>query len=211
MVKEIQSWFRSALLDWSTEHLRDFPWREADRTLYEVFVAEFFLTQRPAENVASVYPEFLRRYPSLDDLDTATQDELVEFIRPLGFYNLRAEALTQIAAEYDTLPETVDELVALPRVGTYVANATLCFARGLPRPIVNRNVDRVYGRVFGTRWPDTREEQIDFAADLIPEDTPRRYNLTLLDFGAAVCTPDPSCEICFATEHCEYYRDEVTT
>jgi A/G-specific adenine glycosylase len=195
MVKEIQSWFRSALLDWSTEHLRDFPWREADRTLYEVFVAEFFLTETPAENVASVYPDFLRRYPSLDDLDTATQDELVELIRPLGFYNLRAEALTQIAAEYDTLPETVDELVALPRVGTYVANATLCFARGLPRPIVNRNVDRVYGRVFGTRWPDT----------------PRRYNLTLLDFGAAVCTPDPSCKICFATEHCEYYRDEVTT
>lgn len=207
MSSEIRRRFRTDLFEWGAENYREFPWREPDRTLYEVFVAEFFLTQTPAENVETVYPEFVDRYPSLGAIDDASADELRDLIRPLGFYNMRTEALKQIAADNDTLPEEPSELETLPRVGQYVANATVCFARERPLPIVDRNIERIYSRVFGELWPETPEGQTEFAADLVPESAPRVYNLALLDFGAAVCRPEPQCESCFATAYCDYYRE----
>lgn len=198
--------FRSALLEWAEGNLRDFAWRDTDRSLYEVFVAEFFLTQTPAENVSGVYPKFLEQFPDLQTIDRATKEEIVAVIEPLGFYNMRAEALKTIAAERSELPETVDELTELPRVGHYVANATLCFSRGEPLPIFDRNVERVYSRVFATEWPGAESEQISFAEKLLAEDDPRTYNLALLDFAAAICRPSPLCDQCFANDYCEYYE-----
>ncbi|WP_237718915.1 HhH-GPD family protein [Halogranum rubrum] len=174
-----------------------------------MFVAEFFLTQTPADNVASVYPEFITRFPSLRSIRTADEGELADVIEPLGFQNLRAEALRAIAADYDDLPRSVDELSSLQRVGPYVANATLCFAFNRRLPIVDRNVDRVYRRVFDDRWPRTKSEQWETALELVPESDPKRYNLALRDFGAAVCTPDPRCEACFANKYCAYYQENV--
>jgi A/G-specific adenine glycosylase len=201
--------FRSDLLSWVATNTREFPWRDSERTLYEVFVAEFFLTQTPAENVADVYPTFLGRFPSLESVAETGADALEETIRPLGFQRMRAEALAQIAAEYESLPETSGELQMLPRVGPYVANATLCFALERPLPIVDRNVNRVYGRVFGDEYPDTDAARREFAERLLPDEgsDARRYNLGLLDFGAVVCTRrNPVCETCFANEYCVYYR-----
>jgi A/G-specific adenine glycosylase len=152
--------FRSALLEWAEGNLRDFAWRDTDRSLYEVFVAEFFLTQTPAENVAGVYPKFLEQFPDLQTINRATKEEIVAVIEPLGFYNMRAGALKTIAAERSELPEKVDELTELPRVGHYVANATLCFSRGEPLPILDRNVERVYSRVFATEWPEGESEAL---------------------------------------------------
>jgi A/G-specific adenine glycosylase len=205
MISDSAERFRAGLLDWAEDGLREFPWRDPDVSLYEVFVAEFFLTQTPAENVARVYPVFLDRFPSLTAIGDADEEALRSTIEPIGFHNMRAEALARIGAENDALPRTVDGLEALERIGPYVANATLCFAFDRPLPIVDRNVDRVYGRVLGEEWPDGTTAQWEVAAQLVPEEAPKRYNLALLDFGAAVCRPDPRCKSCFATNHCEYY------
>ncbi|MEE6211093.1 hypothetical protein U3A55_13165 [Salarchaeum sp. III] len=206
----IREQFRTHLLNWGQDNIRSFPWREPDRTLYEVFVAEFFLTQTPAHNVATVYPRFLSQFPSLDAIRSATESELVEIIRPLGFYNMRASALKQIAETNDTLPDTPSELEKLPRVGEYVANATVCFTYDTPLPVLDRNVNRVYSRVFGDEWPDGHSDQLRFTADLVP-DAARLYNFALLDFGATVCTPDPRCNRCFANSYCAFYRDHSLT
>lgn len=63
MVTDRQARFRSALLNWGQEHQRGLPWRERNRSFHEVFVAEFLLTQTPAENVATVYPRFVDQFP----------------------------------------------------------------------------------------------------------------------------------------------------
>ncbi|MFC7237030.1 hypothetical protein ACFQS4_02095 [Saliphagus sp. GCM10025317] len=204
--------FRQGILQWAEDNLRDFPWREPDRTLYEVFVAEFFLTQTPAENVRSVYPDFLSKYPTIERLEEAPQDEIEEVIEPLGFQRMRAEALTRIADRVDTLPADEDELLELPRVGPYVANATLCFALDQPRVIADRNVVRVYDRVFREEFPEKESERREFATEMLPEDgsVARTYNLALLDFGALVCTKrSPRCASCFANEYCSYYRSST--
>lgn len=204
--------FRRDLLAWADRgNLREFPWRDLEKSIYEVFIAEFFLTQTPAENVAEVYPEFVAKYPSLAALENTTSDELAEVISPLGFQRMRAEALTEIAAQNERLPTDRQSLLALPRVGPYIADATLCFGARERRPIVDRNVARIYDRVFGDDWPNDDARQRTFAAAMLPDGATavRRYNLALLDFGAEICTKrSPSCDSCFASDYCKFYRAE---
>jgi A/G-specific adenine glycosylase len=203
--------FVSDLLSWSETNLRTFPWRDRERPLYEVFVAEFFLTQTPAQSVDRHYRGFLRNYPDLRAIRGASVDELETAIKPLGFQRMRAEALVSIASDYEELPKRSNELQKLPQVGPYVAAATLCFAEERPLAILDRNVDRVYGRVFGSEYPDGQTERIDFAQSLLPDVgvEARRYNLALLDFGASLCLKrNPRCTECFASEYCSYYRSE---
>lgn len=200
--------FRSDLLMWSEDNYREFPWRDPDDSLYEVFVAEFFLTQTPAENVAVVYPEFLTRFPSLHAIDRTDRTELIEALKPIGFYNMRADALKEIALEYDVLPATVEGLSTLPRVGPYVANATICFALEERLPILDRNVIRVYERLFGDQFTEEEAERREFAREILPEtgSETRDFNLALLDFGSLICRKiDPKCGSCFANDYCHYY------
>ncbi|ELZ68570.1 HhH-GPD family protein [Haloferax prahovense DSM 18310] len=198
--------FRVGILEWSEDNVRRYPWRDPESSLYEVFVAEFFLTQTPAENVAQVYPKFLSQYPSLEAVRRSDVASLADAIEPLGFQNIRSEALFTIASEYDSLPTDPTDLRELPRVGEYVANATACFALDAQIPILDRNVDRIYSRVFADEWPESPSEQTEFAAHLLPEGEARKYNLALLDFAAAICTPEPRCSECFANEFCMYYQ-----
>lgn len=194
-------------MSWAEDGLRSFPWRDQGATLYGVFIAEFFLTQTPAGNVADTYPRFLRQFDSLRAIDEASEAELSDAIEPLGFNNMRASALKRIASEHDELPRTSEELQNLPRVGPYVANATLCFALERRLSIVDRNVVRVYERVFGSEFPEDSGRQEEFATQMLPESgtDARAYNLALLDFGAAVCQKrEPQCEECFASGYCTY-------
>lgn len=206
MLSEAERRFQADLLEWGEENRREYPWREPDRTLYEVFIAEFFLTQTPANNVAAVFPKFLERFPTLDAISEVSEDELVKVIEPLGFQNMRAGALKQIALIHDHLPTEPEPLMELPRVGQYVANATLCFARGERLPVLDRNVERVYSRVFRDTWPETEADKLTFTQRLVP-DKARAYNLALLDFGALVCQTEPLCEQCFANEYCIYFQE----
>jgi A/G-specific adenine glycosylase len=204
---DVAAKFRDGLLNWAEENIRDFPWKDPNASMYEVFIAEFFLARTPAENVASVLPEFVNRYPSLSAIEEADQEELASVIEPLGFYNMRAEALLEIASQQETLPKDVESLASLPQVGPYVANATLCFALHRPCPIVDRHVVRIYRRVFGEAFPENDTERRRFAAEILPTDggRARTYNLALLDFGAQVCqSAKPRCKECFASSFCEY-------
>ncbi|MEZ3145539.1 hypothetical protein [Halobaculum sp. MBLA0143] len=198
---------RRTLLSWADDGPREFPWRDRSRSFYEVFLAEFLLTQTPAENVADVYPELCDRYPDLDSLARASESELESALEPLGFQRMRAAALSEVAATHDSLPRDGDELRELPRVGPYVADATRCFALAESVPIVDRNVVRVYERLSGEEFPTADAERRSFAAELLPSDgeRARTYNLALLDFGATVCTKrEPACPSCPLRERCEY-------
>lgn len=202
--------FRERLLEWSEDNERSFPWRESDASVYEVFMSEMFLRRTRSDVVESFIPEFLERYPDIGSLREADVEVLADVIRPMGLQNKRARGLVQLADELegDSIPTGLEKLLELPQVGPYVANATLCFALDEQRPIVDRNVDRIYHRLFGQDWEELGEtERWRFADEMLPEGEARRFNLALLDFGAAICAaPEPNCEDCFANDHCDYYR-----
>lgn len=202
--------FREDLLEWAEEHIREFPWRDPSITMYEMLMSEFFLSRTRAEVVARVIPDFLDSFPDLEALREASEDEIAAVIRPTGLQNRRAKALKEIAEELEgEVPRDVEALQSLPRVGEYVAHATLCF--GLERPlfIKDTNVTRVFQRVLGDDWPEDDGEQATLLQELVPEESPRLYNLALLDFGAEICTArSPRCEECFANAYCSYYEEK---
>jgi len=117
---------------WAEYKVRSFPWRDRLTTFYETFIAEFFLTQTPADNIAGVFTEFVDRFPSLGAIDRADREDLEDAIESLGFQRIRSEALSEIAASRDEVPQTPEELTDLPQVGPYVANATACFNLEVP-------------------------------------------------------------------------------
>lgn len=204
--------FREELLGWYEANGRSFPWRDDDASFYEVFISEMFLRRTRADVVESFLPEFFAEYPDMDSLRQAKVEELAEIIRPMGLQNTRSKGLIELAEvlEGEDLPTESEELLELPQVGPYVANATLCFAMEEQTPIVDRNVDRIYRRLLGEQWEGLPEtERWELADELLPQGKARSYNLALLDFAAMVCTAsDPDCESCFASGYCSYYRSE---
>lgn len=211
MPKAKRTQFRENLLEWSVENTREFPWRQSGVTRYEMLMAEFFLARTRASVVARVFPDFIERFPNLGALRDANESEIADVIRPTGLQNRRAQALKELAAtlEGDEIPDEPDELKELPRVGDYVANATLTFGENEPLPILDTNVRRIYRRIFGDNWPDDEGEQWELSSRILPDREARQYNLALLDFGSEVCSAQaPSCEECFAREYCCYYQGQ---
>lgn len=203
--------FREDLLGWSESNLREFPWRDPERSPYEVMIAEILLQRTRADNVVPIYEEFLKRYPDFDALTRSSTEEVAELLQPLGLQNRRAESLLDIASQIDgtAIPETREELMELPHVGLYVSGATLSFGFDRPAAIVDSNVMRVYERVFDIEEKRPRNDELwAFAERVLPDDHHRQYNLAILDFGALICTASsPRCEECFARSYCSFYQD----
>lgn len=200
--------FRSTLLNWGSDNLRSFPWRKTTNP-YEVLIAEILLQKTAAEKVEPIYEEFLSTYPSPAELAEADRDELADIIYSLGLQNQRSKALVSIGQTLQNrgVPDDAERLLELPYVGRYAANATLCFAFGEPRPIVDANVVRIYNRIFDTDFNYRDEAAWQFAAEILPEDNAWEFNLAILDFAAEICAPKtPNCEECFFTDQCSYYR-----
>ncbi|MCK6556593.1 DNA glycosylase [Candidatus Binatia bacterium] len=172
------------------------------------------LRRTRADQVVGVYEEALRRYPTMDDLAAADPDEVRGVLRPLGLA-WRADDVVSLAREVAAryggrVPGDVEDLKSLTGVGDYVANAVACFAGREPRGIVDTNVVRLIGRIFGLPTdPEARRrkpvrEAIDACLD---RRHPQQYNYAILDFAAAVCTPSrPRCAACpFRTSgRCDY-------
>jgi A/G-specific adenine glycosylase len=204
---------RRAFIDYSKANLRVFPWREANTSPYHLLLAELLLIQTKAADVARVWPVLIERYPTPEPLACSRSRSLANLLQPLGLQNQRATALRTLAAhiikEWDgQLPSTLLDLLSLPHVGLYAATALSCFAYGRRVPIVDANVLRVLGRIFGL--PMQRElrrsrQAWAIAWALLPRRKVAQHNYALLDFAAQICTPRlPHCDACHIRAYCSY-------
>lgn len=205
--------FRSKLLQWGEKNRRDFPWRRSEDP-YNVLVAEILLQRTLAQKVVPVYKELISRWPTPEELAVTDVGEVSDVLEPLGLQNRRAKALVEIGRRLSKsgVPRSEEELLDLPFVGRYAANATLCFAFGESCPVVDVNVVRIYGRVFGSDWESDQDIRAwEFAEEMLPDGQTQECNLSLLDFGAAVCTSsNPSCSVCPLTEICEFFQTDTS-
>lgn len=204
--------FRRRLLRWFRTGRRSFSWRRR-RGAYETLVAEMLLRKTDAAKVAAVYDGFLAAYPTPRRLALADEEQLREELRDLGIADrarlLRLTAEQICARHGGRVPGTLPDLMRLPGVGRYSANAVLCFARGQRAPLVDTNVIRVLERVFSISSPKPRPHEDlalwERAAELVPEEGAASYNRALLDFAAKVCTArSPRCEQCPLHTICDY-------
>ena len=205
--------FQRRLLAWYAAHGRDLPWRRT-RDGYRVLVSEIMLQQTQVDRVLPKYREFLRRYPTVQELAAADVNEVRRLWYPLG-YNVRPVRLHAIAREtvaryHGRLPADERALRALPGIGRYTAGAIRAFAHGHDAAILDTNVRRVLGRVFlgPRRLARVRGQKAwwDLAEALVPRGRAYDFNQALMDFGATWCTPrKPRCAPCPMRGFCAAY------
>lgn len=203
-------WFRHQLSLWATENLREFPWR-CTTDPYKIFIAELLLQKTGAVTVVLVYNAFLNQYPTLKDLGTATLAEISLLLKPLGL-RFRAERLHEsvqtILTDYaGIIPNTEAQLLALPGVGKYTARAICSQAYLQPLAVLDTNVARIFERFFGLHGSRVKSRcklLWQAAEQVAPKQEVGKWNLTLLDFGAAVCMArNPNCDRCPLSSKCD--------
>jgi len=203
---------RTALLQWFGHSARQFPWRY-DTNPYHVLIAEMMLRRTQARQVAPVYKEFLRKFPDVRSLHLAANDDVRATLYPLGL-KWRAENFKALANELTVrfqgeLPHTRRELLSLPGIGPYVADAIRCFAYGETVTLADTNTVRVAARYFGFDYnaESRRKPQVvDAVTQLIEPESPVSANYALLDFAAQICrAASPLCSQCPLASRCNYF------
>ena len=195
----------SHLMTWYEGHGRSLPWRKSSDP-YHVWLSEVMLQQTRVDTVIPYYLRFLSRFPDVKTLAEAPLEEVLKTWENLGYYrrahNLHQAAGTIMARFGARIPETMDDLTALPGVGSYTAAAILSIAFGEAVAAVDGNIRRVICRLFAiTDAPEAPAVQKRILADaqsLMPTDgRAGSFNQALMDLGAVVCTPRaPHCDSC---------------
>ena len=207
------NWFRQRLSEWAASNLRDFPWRQTTEP-YSIFVAEFLLQKTVATTASPIYEAFLVRYPTLDALAVASVEDVALLLQPLGL-SFRAERLCNsakiIADKYGgSIPTSEAELLLLPGIGKYTARSICANAFGQPAAVLDTNVARIVERFFGLQGERVKSRckiLWSVAEAIAPDKEVGRWNLTLLDFGAVICTArKPRCAECPLQEKCSYLQ-----
>ena len=201
--------FALTLLKWFRENGRELPWRQTHDP-YAIWLSEIILQQTQVKQGWAYWERFMRHWPTVEALASATEDEVLREWQGLGYYS-RARNLHFAAKQIVTLghfPDTIDDIKRLKGVGDYTAAAIGSIAFGLPAAVVDGNVYRVLARHFGVDTPiNTNEGKKTFATlaqSLLPEREASAYNQAIMDFGAVQCTPQsPDCGSCPLIESCE--------
>ena len=204
--------FTSSLLGWYAQNRRSLPWRETIDP-YAIWLSEIILQQTRVGQGMDYWQRFIEKWPTVELLAAATEDEVLRMWQGLGYYS-RARNLHVAARQIVSLghfPETYDEIRALKGVGDYTAAAIASFAFGCPRAAVDGNVYRVLSRVFGIDTPiNSTEGKTVFASlaqSLLPSRQAADFNQALMDFGSVQCSPkSPRCTECPMQEFCVAYR-----
>ena len=210
--------FTTTIVQWFRENGRVLPWRETHDP-YAIWLSEIILQQTRIEQGQPYWERFVKRWPKVEDLAAATEDEVLREWQGLGYYsrarNLHAAA-KQIVAR-GGFPTTIEGLRQLKGVGDYTAAAIGSIAFGLPAAVVDGNVYRVLSRHYGIATPiNTTEGKKVFSAlaqSLLPtanshEPIVSEYNQAMMDFGAVQCTPsNPQCASCPLAESCVAVRE----
>jgi A/G-specific adenine glycosylase len=201
--------FASALVEWQKKHgRRDLPW-QGTRDPYRIWLSEVMLQQTQVAAVIPYYERFLSRFPTIELLASASEDEILRLWSGLGYYargrNLHAAAKAVVAR--GAFPRTAEDIAELPGIGKSTAAAIAAFAFGERAAILDGNVKRVLARYFGIEgWPGEKAVENalwERAKRLLPRSGIETYTQALMDLGATVCARTmPRCNACPVRTSC---------
>ena len=207
--------FARLLIEWYHEHKRDLPWRNTNDP-YLIWISEIILQQTRVAQGYAYYQRFIERFPNLESLAAAEENEVLKYWQGLGYYS-RARNLHQAAISVNgVFPVKYEDILKLKGVGTYTAAAICSFAYNQPHAVVDGNVYRVLSRFFGVNEPiDSGKGKKIFASlahDLLDKVQPALYNQAIMDFGALQCTPlSPDCTVCPFKNRCFAFNHNMVS
>lgn len=207
--------FASAVASWQVQHGRHgMPWQDTTDP-YRIWLSEIMLQQTQVSTVMGYYERFLERFPTVQALAEAEQDDVMPYWAGLGYY-ARARNLhrcAQIIRDHwqGEFPKNAADIMTLPGIGRSTAAAIAAFAYGQRSPIMDGNVKRVFTRYFGivgdpgkraveqVLWK-TAEDVLDAAPTGL---NMKAYTQGLMDLGSTICTRGrPACDACPLASGC---------
>ena len=210
------------LIEWYEVNHRILPWRETDDP-YKIWISEIILQQTRVAQGMEYYHRLITRFPDIQSLADAEEDEVLLYWQGLGYYsrarNLHkaAQLMKNHAIFHQAMrllgdkargEEIFAALRSMPGVGDYTAGAIASFAFNLPYPALDGNVYRVLSRLYDCEIPfDTTQGKKHFrklAEELLDRTRPRLFNSAIMELGALVCLPTkPMCDECPLRTWCE--------
>ncbi|KAL6093879.1 hypothetical protein STEG23_017439 [Scotinomys teguina] len=215
--------FRGNLLSWYDQEKRDLPWRRwvkeeanLDRRAYAVWVSEVMLQQTQVATVIDYYTRWMQKWPTLQDLASASLEEVNQLWSGLGYYSRGRrlqEGARKVVEELEGhMPRTAETLQQLlPGVGRYTAGAIASIAFDQVTGVVDGNVLRVLCRVRAVGADPSSTLVSDhlwrLAHQLVDPARPGDFNQAAMELGATVCTPQhPLCSQCPVQSLCQAYQ-----
>jgi A/G-specific adenine glycosylase len=212
----------SHLMLWFEEHRRPFPWRALDDSLspppYSVWISEVMLQQTRAEVVIPYFLKWMERYRSIESIANAPLADIFKSWEGLGYY-ARAKSIW-LGAKYlmnhhqGNLPQTYEELRAIPGFGPYTAGAVASFAFHAKAAAVDANVTRVITRLLGITdrvdHPSIQKQIGEQVLSLLPDNRPWLAMEALIELGATLCKKRPHCDLCPLREVCIAHLHNMT-
>lgn len=194
------------LLEWYACNKRDLPWRDTTDP-YRIWISEIILQQTRVAQGYEYFLRFIRRFPDVATLASASEDEVLKYWQGLGYYSRARNLYAAAKSMNGKFPESYREVRALKGVGDYTAAAICSIAYNMPYAVVDGNVYRVLSRYWGIDTPiDSTEGKKLFAAladEMLDKSRPATYNQAIMDFGAVQCTPQsPDCMRCPLADSC---------
>ncbi len=211
--KTTQEQITYQLLSWYDENKRDLPWRGTDDP-YLVWVSEIILQQTRVTQGWDYYVRFTRRFPNVESLANASEEEVLRLWQGLGYYsrarNMHAAAKTILSRFNGKFPTRHTDILSLKGIGEYTAAAISSIAFNEPLVAIDGNVLRVIARLFEVEEPvqSTKGKRTikELTKELLPKERPGAFNQALMDLGALVCVPRrPKCNDCPLADSCMAY------
>ena len=210
----------SKLLDWYEIYKRDLPWRVFKKNNlpdpYYVFISEYMLQQTTVPTVKKRFEEFVKKWPSLEDLAKTTQPTILKFWSGLGYYS-RARNLLKAAKIIDKkfnskIPNKYEELITLPGIGDYTAKAILGIGYNQSVIPLDVNIERIFARLYAFNKPLIKiKKQLSNQTNLfLSKKNSSNLIQSLMDYGSLVCTPrNPNCSVCEIQSYCLSYEKKM--
>lgn len=206
------------LLAWYDHAARSLPWRitpEKSKAglrgqAYHIWLSEVMLQQTTVATVIEYYQKFLRNWPDIHKLATASEDDILKAWAGLGYYS-RARNLHKCARQVSAqlggkFPNTIKGLKELPGIGDYTANAIAAIAFSQSAIPLDGNIKRVITRLFALpQVPDTIKPLVcEKYREMEPVERPGDFAQAMMDLGATICRPkNPNCDICPLSDNCQ--------
>jgi A/G-specific adenine glycosylase len=200
------------LLEWYGRNARRLPWRVppggATADPYRVWLSEVMLQQTTTAHAAPYFESFTRRWPTVEALAAAPEEDVMAAWAGLGYYSRARNlvACARLVSAMGRFPETEAELRKLPGLGAYTAAAVAAIAFGKRAVAIDANVERVVARLFaiGEPLPGGKAAIRAAAETITPAECAGDFAQGMMDLGATICTArDPKCLLCPLAAECE--------
>lgn len=216
LTKYQSSYFTAKILEFYSSNTLAKPW-QLDRNPYKIWLLEVLSQQTRMGQAIPYYERIIARFPTLQDLAKASEDELFSLWKGLGYYsrarNLHFTSKYIVNELENHFPNNYQDLLKLKGVGEYTAAAIASFAYREHVAVLDGNVHRVLSRIFGIykTLQSSQDKQYfqSIANKLLPKGKSDIFNQSMMNLGSQVCTPqNPRCEECLMSTICYAFKED---